>query len=69
MTDLTHALRAISESLKDRAKVALIDNQKPDRAALLQEFGGAFEDAADSLEHRWRERNQLATGQPTEGDD
>lgn len=62
MTDLTHALRAISDSLKDRAANVVTLHGEAVVGLILLEFSGAYADAADSLEHRWRERNAQLTG-------
>ncbi len=61
MTDLEHALRALGASLKDRAQVGRGAGSKAN-ADLLGNVGEACVDAADSLAHRWKERNDLAMG-------
>lgn len=61
MTELTHALRALASSLKDRAQVGR-GAGSAENAALLSHLGQACDDAADSLDHRWRQQNDRLTG-------
>lgn len=42
-------LRAVGTALRGRARYQLIDNRQPERAALLEEIGIAFGEAADDL--------------------